>query len=167
MPIHDHDPFDDSGDIRDYLERLRRSRQRDAQGANSEWGPPPPRRTRRKRVVAVLTAILLTVATALFSEYQPDGNGDGNIGTEQPQGPVIAAERMYAQRDVRAYRAPFGDSMVVRRIKRGESVLLGEQDGRRWAKLYEPDGDSIGFVYVYNNNFASTPPTITEASNRH
>lgn len=67
----------------------------------------------------------------------------------------------YAQRSVRIHSAPFGDSAVVRTLLPGELVQVAETDRRSWVKVYEPDGDSIGFAYETNGNLAPKPSAIS------
>lgn len=157
---HDHDdPHDPVDAAVRMINRAKQRRGHGISGPDEGYEPQPqPRSTMGRRVLRVTGIAVVTMLAALVAESLRDDSRGG----EQPIHPVMSTvavhtERMYAQRDVRVYRAPSGDSAVVRRLRRGESVLLGEHDGRRWAKVYEPDGDPIGFVYV-TDNFGQAPP---------
>lgn len=163
MPRKYNDTSDPMATAAELIRQARKRRR--SYGSGPDGGDEPQRQPRSamgKRVLQVLVTAVVAIFTAVANEYGLlPGDGDPPPPTETI--PVLA-QPAYAQRDVRAYTAPSGDSAVVRRIKRGESVLLAEPDGRKWAKVYEPDADLIGFVYVYNDSFGPRPPAMDDDS---
>jgi hypothetical protein len=156
---HTSDPMAAAAELLNRAKKRRRS-----YGSGPDGGDEPrrqPRSAMGKRVFQMLVAAVVAILTALAGEY---GLHEGSDRVEQPEPGVITAQRAYAQRDVRVYTAPSGDSAVVRKVERGESVLLAEPDSRKWARVYEPDADLIGFVYVYRGNFGPMPPAMGDFS---
>lgn len=172
MPIHDYDdPYDAVDAAKRAIDRAKKNRSPVLPDPDGGYGalPEPRKRMLGKVGMAAIVAIMIA-AVAYVILKDRDRPQPRSINPVLSAPPIADVQRMYAQRNVRAYRAPSGDSMVVRKIERGESVLLGEAESGRWAKVYERDGDLIGFVYVTDNFAPTLPPgggpTTADSTNR-
>ena len=158
MPIHDHDdPYDPVDAAMRAIDRAKKHRGRVLSGPDGGYDPQPGLGKGMLRKIVLVAVIVAIAAVAYATLKSRDDAQPPPINPVLSAPPIAPVQPMYAQRDVRAYRAPSGDSMVVRKMERGESVLLGRPESGRWAKVYERDRDLIGYVYV-TDNFAPTPP---------
>jgi Protein of unknown function (DUF3761) len=163
MPHHD-DLEDDPRDLRDWL--YGKLMQGNQPGGGQLSGPdpgyaldpqPPHRWKRLRKYVILLAGAAAAVMAAMF--LRDTTLDPGRHGEAQPrQLASVPRETVYAQRTVRVHSGAGDEFPVVRTLTRGERVVAGPRDSKRWTQLFDTGGQPIGYAYVSGGNLTHELP---------
>lgn len=76
--------------------------------------------------------------------------------------PPRTPEDLYLHGPLNIRSGPSETARIVGRLRRGDTIRVGEMDGTGWAPLYGEGGVRRGFVYRASNNIRTTPPSSGE-----